>query len=78
MGDQLHRDSPLQQIDKSNVKRLVPTWNLSLENEWGEQAQPLVYDGVMSLTVAKSTASTIRVPQLRGIRAGLAYLATDT
>jgi hypothetical protein len=35
------------QIDRSNVKRLVPIWNLSLDSEWGEQVQPLVYDGVM-------------------------------
>ena len=47
MGYHQHRYSPLKQIDKSNVKRLVPVWNLSLDNQWGEQAQPLVYQGVM-------------------------------
>jgi alcohol dehydrogenase (cytochrome c) len=57
MGYQLHRYSPLKQIDRSNVKRLVPIWNLSLDNQWGEQAQPLVYDGVMYVTDAKSTVA---------------------
>jgi alcohol dehydrogenase (cytochrome c) len=57
MGYQQHRYSPLKQIDKSNVKRLVPIWNLSLDNPWGEQAQPLVYDGVMYVTDAKSTVA---------------------
>ncbi|MGD0907118.1 MAG: PQQ-dependent dehydrogenase, methanol/ethanol family [Candidatus Acidiferrales bacterium] len=57
MGYQLHRYSPLKQIDKSSVKRLVPIWNLSLDNQWGEQAQPLVYDGVMYVTDAKATVA---------------------
>jgi len=57
MGYQQHRYSPLKEIDKSNVKRLVPIWNLSLDNPWGEQAQPLVYNGVMYVTDAKSTVA---------------------
>jgi alcohol dehydrogenase (cytochrome c) len=57
MGYQQHRYSPLKQIDRSNVKRLVPIWNLSLDNPWGEQAQPLIYDGVMYVTDAKSTVA---------------------
>ena len=57
MGYQQHRYSPLKQIDKSNLQRLVPVWNLSLDNQWGEQAQPLVYDGVMYVTDAKSTVA---------------------
>ena len=36
-----NRYSPLRQINKSNVKRLVPVWNVSLQNDLGEQAQPL-------------------------------------
>ncbi len=39
--------SPLKQITKSNVKRLVPIWNASLSNEQGELAAPTVYNGVM-------------------------------
>jgi alcohol dehydrogenase (cytochrome c) len=57
MGYHLHRYSPLKQINKSNLKRLVPIWNLSLDNQWGEQAQPLVYGGVMYVTDAQSTVA---------------------
>src|SRR5438105_2173934 len=57
MGYHQNRYSPLKQIDKSNVKRLVPIWNLSLDNQWGEQAQPLVYEGVMYVTDAKATVA---------------------
>ena len=34
--------SPLKQIDKSNIKRLVPIWSTSLMNDWGELAAPAV------------------------------------
>jgi alcohol dehydrogenase (cytochrome c) len=57
MGYYLQRYSPLKEIDKSNVKRLVPVWNLSLDNQWGEQGQPLVYNGVMYVTDAKATVA---------------------
>ena len=57
MGYQQHRYSPLKQIDKATIKRLVPIWNLSLDNQWGEQAQPLVYNGVMYVTDAKATVA---------------------
>src|SRR6266850_5929276 len=39
MGYHQQRYSPLRQIDKNTVRRLVPVWNLSLDNNWGEQAQ---------------------------------------
>ena len=57
MGYHLQRYSPLKEIDKASVKRLVPVWNLSLDNQWGEQAQPLVYEHVMYVTDAKATAA---------------------
>ena len=47
MGYDLKMWSPLKQINKSHVKRLVPIWNLSLMNDMGELAQPTVYNGVM-------------------------------
>lgn len=47
MGYHQQRFSPLKQINKDTVKRLVPAWSVSLNNEVGEQAQPLVYNGVM-------------------------------
>jgi alcohol dehydrogenase (cytochrome c) len=50
-----NRYSPLRQINKNNVKRLVPVWNVSLQNELGEQAQPLIYDGVMYVSNARWT-----------------------
>src|SRR5262249_3678603 len=40
MGYAQQRYSPLSQVSKTTVKRLVPVWNLSLDNNWGEQAQP--------------------------------------
>ena len=45
--------SPLQQINKSNVKRLVPIWSTSLMNDQGELAAPTVYDGVMYVVNGK-------------------------
>ena len=47
MGYDLKMWSPLKQINKSNVKRLVPIWNFSLMNDMGELAQPTIYNGVM-------------------------------
>ena len=57
MGYSQNRYSPLEQINRSNVKRLVPVWSLGLENDFGEQAQPLVYDGVMYVSDAKWTVA---------------------
>src|SRR5258705_4097391 len=47
MGYHLNQYSPLGQINKSNVKRLVPIWSTSLSNDTGELAQPTIYNGVM-------------------------------
>src|SRR5260221_13657037 len=47
MGYDLKMFSPLKQIDKSNVKRLVPIWNFSTSNDMGDLSQPTVYNGVM-------------------------------
>src|SRR5216117_990604 len=57
MGYHQNRYSSLKQINKANVRRLVPVWNLSLDNQWGEQAQPLVYNGVMYVTNARHTVA---------------------
>src|SRR5881396_2931139 len=57
MGYHQQRYSPLNQINKRTVRRLVPAWNLSLDNNWGEQAQPLVYNGVMYVTNARATVA---------------------
>ncbi|HEV7390351.1 MAG TPA: PQQ-dependent dehydrogenase, methanol/ethanol family [Burkholderiales bacterium] len=47
MGYDLKMYSPLRQINKSNIKRLVPIWSTSLANDMGELSQPTVYNGVM-------------------------------
>src|SRR4051812_47642330 len=47
MGYDLKMYSPLAQIDKSNVRRLVPIWAFSLSNDVGEHSQPTIYNGVM-------------------------------
>lgn len=57
MGYSQQRYSTLTQINKGNAKRIVPVWSLSLESELGEQAQPMVYDGVMYVANAKFTVA---------------------
>src|SRR3989442_5769739 len=57
MGYHQQRYSRLKQINKSTVKRLVPVWSLSLANEVGEQAQPLVYNGVMYVSNVRQTVA---------------------
>jgi alcohol dehydrogenase (cytochrome c) len=47
--------SPLKQIDKTNVKRLVPIWSTSLMNDQGELAAPTIYKGVMYVVNGKWT-----------------------
>src|SRR5579862_9395836 len=47
MGYDRKSYSPLKQINKTNVKRLVPIWNSSLMNDQGELAAPTIYNGVM-------------------------------
>ena len=47
MGYDRKSYSPLAQINKSNLKRLVPVWSTSLMNDQGELAAPTIYNGVM-------------------------------
>ena len=47
MGYDRKSYSPLNQINKTNIKRLVPVWSTSLMNDLGELAAPTVYNGVM-------------------------------
>jgi len=47
MGYDRKSYSPLKQINKTNVKRLVPIWSTSLMNDQGELAAPTIYNGVM-------------------------------
>lgn len=53
----LQRHSPLKQIDRDSVTRLVPVWNLSLANNFPQENQPLIYDGTMYVTAVDSTVA---------------------
>jgi alcohol dehydrogenase (cytochrome c) len=55
MGYDRKSYSPLSQINKSNIKHLVPVWSTSLMNDLGELAAPTIYDGVMYLVNGKWT-----------------------
>ena len=47
--------SPLDQINTSNIKRLVPIWSTSVMNDLGELAAPVIYNGVMYVINGKWT-----------------------
>ncbi len=53
MGYDRKSYSPLKQINKSNIKRLVPVWSTSLMNDQGELAAPTIYNGVMYVVNGK-------------------------
>src|SRR5437868_1820850 len=55
MGYDRKSYSPLKQINKSNIKRLVPIWSTSLMNDQGELAAPAIYNGVMYVINGKWT-----------------------
>jgi alcohol dehydrogenase (cytochrome c) len=55
MGYDRKSYSPLKQINKSNVKRLVPVWSTSLMNDQGELGAPTIYNGVMYVVNGKWT-----------------------
>jgi alcohol dehydrogenase (cytochrome c) len=57
------RYSPLTQINRETVKRLVPAWSYSLNNNTGEESQPLIYNGVIYVT---SHNKTVAVDALSG------------
>ena len=55
MGYNLQRFSPLTQINKDNVKNLVPVWNYSFADDRSAQSQPIVYQGVIYITNHNAT-----------------------
>ena len=55
MGYDRKSYSPLAQINKSTVKRLVPIWNTSVMNDQGELATPVIYNGVVYVINGKWT-----------------------
>jgi alcohol dehydrogenase (cytochrome c) len=57
MGYSGQRFSPLTQVNKDNVGRLVPVWAYSLADLQGGESFPLVKDGVIYVTTHNSTAA---------------------
>lgn len=55
MGYDRKSYSPLKEINKSTIKRLVPIWSTSLMNDQGELSAPTVYNGVMYVVNGKWT-----------------------
>src|SRR5689334_23835601 len=51
------RFSPLKQINRQTINRLVPAWSYSLESDKGEESQPLVMNGVMYITSHDKTVA---------------------
>ena len=57
MGYSGQRFSPLTQINKENVGRLVPVWAYSLADLQGGESFPLVKDGVIYVTTHNATVA---------------------
>src|SRR2546425_5355766 len=57
MGYSQQRFSPLTHIPRDNVKRLVPAWSYSMADNRGQEAQPLVKDGIIYLTDHEKTVA---------------------
>src|SRR5215469_10526922 len=55
MGYNLQRFSPIGQINKNNVKDLVPVWSYSYDDNRSEESQPLIYNGVLYVTTNSAT-----------------------
>ena len=51
----LKRHSPLDQINRETVRRLVPVWTYSLADTRGQESYPLLKDGVLYVTTHQST-----------------------
>ncbi len=57
MSQDQNRFSPLTQINRATVRRLVPVWNYSLNDSNGQEGQPLLQDGVIYFTTAHATVA---------------------
>lgn len=69
MGRGLQRFSPLETLNRQNVKNLVPAWAFSLggEKQRGQESQPIIYDGMMYITGSYSRIYAIDVATGREI-----------
>lgn len=63
MGWSQQRHALLKQITPASAKKLVPAWNLSLDNSANASSQPLVIDGMMYVA---THSHTIAVDALSG------------
>lgn len=59
------RYSWLSQVNKDNVKDLVPQWSLSLDSSANASTQPLVIDGTMYVS---TVGATVAVDALTGVQ----------
>jgi alcohol dehydrogenase (cytochrome c) len=57
MGYSQHRFSPLTQINRQTVKRMVPAWSYSMADNRGLEGQALVRDGVVFITDHEKTVA---------------------
>jgi alcohol dehydrogenase (cytochrome c) len=57
MGYSGNRYSPLTQINKENVSKLVPVWGYAMSDVQGGEGFPLVKDGVIYITNHNATAA---------------------
>jgi alcohol dehydrogenase (cytochrome c) len=57
MGYSGNRYSPLTQINKQNVSKLVPIWGYSLADLQGGESFPIIKDGVVYITTHNATAA---------------------
>ena len=57
MGYSANRFSPLTQINKENVSKLVPVWAYSLADLQGGESFPLIKDGVIYATTHNATVA---------------------
>lgn len=49
--------SPLRQINRGNVAHLVPVWTQSLANDQGQEAMPVLYNGVLYVATHDATVA---------------------
>ena len=57
MGYSQQRFSSLTRINRDNVKRLVPAWSYSMSDNRGQEAQPLLKDGILYITDHEKTVA---------------------
>ncbi len=57
MGYAQQRYSALSQINRNNVRNLVPVWNLSLDNSSNNSTQPLLVNGTMYVATHNATVA---------------------